>query len=654
MNPVQQVNAPPARPLMVFDGDCGFCRLWIRRWNHYTEDRVDYRAYQDPVVAEQFPEIPAEQFSSAVQFIEPDGRVSSGAAAVFAALAAHPRHQWLLEWYIHSAGFARATEWGYRLVARHRSFFSWLTRMGWGRTVEPPSQLLVRWIFLRAVGVVYLVAFVSLWMQIMGLVGSSGIIPAGATMESIRTQADAYKLGLDRYHIFPTFCWYSASDSFLKFQCAAGAGLALLVIFGVAPAPCLFLLWLIYLSLSTVCREFLGFQWDILLLQVGFLSIFFAPLQFLARIGREAPPSRIVLWVLRWLLFQLMLESGLVKLLSRDPSWHHLTALNFHYETQPLPTWIAWYAHQLSAWFQAGCVVAMFVVELLVPFLIFAPRRIRHFGCGALVLLQVGIMATGNYCFFNLLVIVLCLSLLDDFFLLSLLPAAPRQRIESRLAGAAGESAAAAPGGGAKRAPRKRWKWPVQVTVPLAIVAIGVSLLQMSAMAGLTMGWPGPVIALYQWLAPLRTFNHYGLFAVMTTSRPEIVVEGSNDGVTWREYEFKYKPGDVRRRPRFVEPHQPRLDWQMWFAALGTYPRNPWFVNFCTRLLQGSPEVLALMDRDPFPGAPPRYVRALLYDYHFTDPATRRRTGAWWRRELKGEYLPPISLGKDKTLAGGR
>ena len=241
MNPVQQVSSPPAKPLMVFDGDCGFCRLWIRRWQHYTGDRVDYLPYQDAQIAAQFPEIPADQFSTAVQFIEPDGGVSSGAAAVFAALATDPRHHWLLDWYIHSAGFARVTEWGYRLVARHRTLFSLLTRIGWGRTAEPPSQLLVRWIILRAVGGIYLIAFLALWVQIMGLVGSNGILPAKATMENIRTQADAYKLGLDRYHIFPTLCWLSSSDSFLKVQCAVGTALAVLVIFGVAPAPCLFL-----------------------------------------------------------------------------------------------------------------------------------------------------------------------------------------------------------------------------------------------------------------------------------------------------------------------------------------------------------------------------------------------------------------------------
>jgi lipase maturation factor 1 len=185
----------------------------------------------------------------------------------------------------------------------------------------------------------------------------------------------------------------------------------------------------------------------------------------------------------------------------------------------------------------------------------------------------------------------------------------------------------------------------VQFTVPLAAIAVVTALLQLCGMFRVPVPWPRPVLAVYGWLAPFRSFNSYGLFAVMTPSRPEIIIEGSDDGVTWRAYEFKYKPGDVKRRPRFVEPHQPRLDWQMWFAALGTYRQNPWLINCCVRLLQGSPPVLALLERDPFPNTPPRYIHAVVCDYRFTDFATRRKTGAWWHREDQGEYLPAFSLG---------
>ena len=638
---------------MVFDGDCNFCRVWIRRWQHTTEDRLDYLPFQDASITARFPEIPREQLETAVHLIESDGTVYTGAEAAFRALAHHPHEQWFLDWYIHSAVFARTSERAYRFVASHRTLFSTITRWLWGEHVEPPQHFLVRWLFLRSLAVIYLIAFISLWSQIIGLVGENGILPAKSTMENLRRQVTTANIGFERYHLFPTLCWFSASDRSLQWQCAVGVLLSVFLLVGVAPAPCLFLLWLIYLSLSTICREFLGFQWDILLLETGFLAIFFAPLTLFPHLVRPvssraaglpqvsqkqrlarslAPPSRTVLWLLRWLLFCLMFQSGCVKLLSGDPTWHNLTALTFHYETQPLPTWIGWYAHQLPVWFQKASTALMFGIELAVPFLIFAPRRPRFLGCLALIALQIFIFLTGNYCFFNLLTIALCFTLLDDAVLMRFLPkkimCASFPPLPSTL--------------------HARLTWLRRIaSLALACVFLGTSLLQFSSMFRLPIPWPNPIIAAYQWLSPFRTFGSYGLFAVMTTSRPEIIVEGSNDGVTWFEYEFKYKPGDLKRRPKFVAPHQPRLDWQMWFAALSDYRRNPWFVNFCVRLLQGSPEVLALVERNPFPNAPPRYIRAVVYDYHFTDFATRRKTGAWWRRELKGDYLPTISLHRE-------
>jgi lipase maturation factor 1 len=638
-----KVASPPAKALMIYDGDCNFCKLWIHRWQLTTGDRFDFLPFQDPSVATRFPEVPRGQFESAVQLVEPDGTVYGGAEAVFRALAYNPHEGWLLDWYEHSSVFAHITEWGYRLVARHRTLFSALTRLVWGRHLEPPTRNLVRWVFLRSLGLVYLIAFVSLWVQIVGLVGSNGILPADSAMESIRQRADAQHVALERYHMVPTLCWFKASDGFLKFQCAAGTALAALLVFGVAPAPCLFLLWLIYLSLATVCREFLGFQWDNLLLETGFLTIFLAPLQLWPRMSRAAPPSRLVLWLLRLLLFKLMFQSGCVKLLSHDAAWRNLTALTFHYETQPLPTWIGWYAHQLPVWAQKASAATMFGIELFVPFLIFAPRRLRHLACLVLVGFQGLIFLTGNYCFFNLLTVALCLLLLDDAALKAFLPA----RLADSLfpGGRASSRAQASSGNGAREdARRPGWRWPVQVTFPVAAIAVVTSLMQFTIMFRAPIPWPGPLLAVYGWIGPFRSFNSYGLFAVMTTSRPEIIIEGSDDGLIWRAYEFKYKPGDIKRRPGFVEPHQPRLDWQMWFAALGTYRQNPWLANLCVRLLQGSPPVLALLERNPFPDAPPHYIRAVVYDYHFTDFATRHKTGAWWRRQEQGAYLPALSL----------
>jgi len=376
-------------------------------------------------------------------------------------------------------------------------------------------------------------------------------------------------------------------------------------------------------------------------------------------------------------LFRLMFMSGAVKLLSADPSWWKLTALSFHYETQPLPTWVGWYAHQLPVWFQKISVAIMFGIELAAPFLILCGRRPRQIACGAFALLMLLISLTGNYCFFNLLTVALCVLLLDDTFLLRLLPASVaaflRTRLPSRAESApqpreAGQSAPAScsdsqPTNPSSAPPEARSYPPdAAVTFPswdgsgvglwvrtfgvgvLAAFIMVVSGTETAARLFRARNLPQPLLGLLQWVSPLRTINTYGLFAVMTTTRPEIVVEGSNDRLTWLTYDFKWKPGDPKRRPAFVAPHQPRLDWQMWFAALGDYRGNPWFVTFLVRLAQGSPEVLALLEENPFPEKPPRYLRAVLYEYHFTDFATRHTTGDWWRRERKGLYCPEIAL----------
>jgi predicted DCC family thiol-disulfide oxidoreductase YuxK len=650
------VTAPPHKPLVIYDGECNFCAVWVRRWQHTTGDQVDYIPFRDASVAAQFPELSRARFETAVHLVETDGSVYSGAEAAFRALGHGPHEPWLLELYLRYPSFAWLTEASYGFIARHRQLFSFLTRVAWGREVEPGSYVLVRWFFLRSLGVIYLIAFLSLWVQLMGLIGSNGVLPATLTMFGYRQEANMAHLGWHRFHVLPTLCWLSAGDGFLKFQCAAGTGLALVLILGFAPAPCLFLLWLVYLSLSVVSREFLSFQWDNLLLEVGFLAIFFAPLQ--RRRGACLPPSRLVLWLLRWLLFRLMLCSGLVKLLSGDPAWRNLTALTFHYETQPLPTWVGWYAHQLPTRIQQASTFLMFVIELALPFLIFAPRRVRQVPCAAFILLQFLIFLTGNYCFFNLLSVLLCLVLLDDAAVTRFLPSKVLRTIQpAPQAPSLPQASAEAPVNQAepvspnpvsqpkKAAPRG---WPIQVTFPLTCVAVLIPAMQFAAMLHVRAPWPGPMITAYSWIAPFRSFNSYGLFAVMTTNRREIIIQGSNDGVHWTDYEFKYKPGDPKRRPGFVEPHQPRLDWQMWFAALSDYQHNLWFVEFCVRLLNGSPQVLGLLQRNPFPKMPPRYLRALVYEYHFTDFATRRSTGAWWRREPKGEYVPVLTAQKGR------
>jgi hypothetical protein len=494
---------------------------------------------------------------------------------------------------------------------------------------EPPPFFISRWLFLRLLGVVYLTAFLSLWVQVHGLIGSRGILPVREYLADVRGVT-----GPERYYLVPTLCWLDDGDRFLNGQCAAGVVLSVLLIAGVAPAPVLFVLWVLYLSLSVAGQDFFNYQWDALLLEAGLLAVFLAPPQLWPRPAREAPPSRLVLWLFGWLLFRLMFGSGVAKLLSGDPTWRGLTALSYHYETQPLPTWTSWYMHQLPGGFQAGSVVVTFVAELVVPLAVFGPRRWRLVAFVGIVGLQVLIAATGNYGFFNLLTVVLCVPLLED----SLFPARWRARF--------------VPAGPAAAAPRARG-WPGWVLGPVAAVVVTLSALPFLARGGLVRRWPAWVVEAYRAAASFRSVNSYGLFAVMTTHRPEIIVEGSDDGVTWLPYEFRWKAGDVQRRPRFAGPHLPRLDWQMWFAALDDYRENPWFLHFLARLLDGSPEVLALLETNPFPDHPPRFVRAVLYDYHFTDPATRSATGAWWRRERLELYCPVLSRPEEAPLPGG-
>jgi predicted DCC family thiol-disulfide oxidoreductase YuxK/uncharacterized membrane protein YphA (DoxX/SURF4 family) len=613
-----RVASPPSKPLLVFDGDCHFCRRWVARWQNATGDAVTYLPFQDESIAARFPEIPREDLERAIHLILPDGSVCTGAEAVFRSLAEAEKERWLLRLYRNFPGFADLSELLYEEVATHRTFLSKLDRVYSGPGLTPLSCIRVRFIFLRGLALIYLIAFASLLGQIQGLAGSHGIVPAQSIMDALKVDATDHHIGLERFHAVPTLGWWSASDRALNWQCGAGVCLSLLLLFGIAPAPVLFLLWCIYLSMTTICAPFLDFQWDILLLETGFLAIFFAPLQWVERPSRQSAPSSIPLWLLRWLVFRLMLESGCVKLMSGDISWWNLTALRVHYETQPLPTWIGWYAHQLPGGAQAACTFLLLFIELVFPALIFAGRRARLTAAGFFVLLQVLIMLTGNYTFFNWLTILLCLPLLDDDALKS------RPRPSAALSRCA--------------------RWPRLILLPMAFVIALVTAMGLLETLHVAQRWPAPARALYAWLEPLHSFNSYGLFAVMTQTRPEIIVEGSNDGQDWLPYEFKYKPGDVKNKPRFVAPFQPRLDWQMWFAALGGPRENPWFLNFEGRLLENSPEVLALLGSNPFPKAPPKYIRALLYEYHFTDMATRRATGQWWRREYKGIYVPPIGL----------
>lgn len=467
-------------------------------------------------------------------------------------------------------------------------------------------------------------AFLSLEVQIDGLIGSSGILPVEPYLTAVWE-----KLGIVGYWTYPTLCWFNATDTFLHFLSVGGAFLSLLLIAGVCPIPSLIALWMFYLSLSTVARTFLGFQWDTLLLEVGFLAIFLAPNQWFPRFSRERLPSRIAIWLCFWLLFRLMFSAGLVKLTSGDLSWRHLTALNYHYETQPIPNALSWYAHQIPENWQKISVACVFIIEILSPFLIFGPRRLRLVAFFAINFLMVLIISTGNYCFFNLLAIALSVLLLDDEYWKRILPMRwfkfPPTAVRSSLTNFIAAIIVAA------------------LVIPLSVIQMKprVFRLKLSDIEK----------RLYSWTAPYRTVNGYGLFANMTESRPEIIIQGSDNRKDWRDYAFKWKPGDLQRLPSQVAPHQPRVDWQMWFEALN-YQRGgkptEWFRGFLVALLSGRGPVLDLLEHNPFTKAPPEYIRAIVYDYRFTDRAEKESTGNWWKREYTGVYVYPSSLPKEK------
>ena len=614
-----QAQLPGNRPLLVFDGDCGFCRRSVLRWRRLTGERIDHAPSQE--VAGRFPQIPPERFRDAVILVEPDGTWLEGAAAIFRSLQLAGRWRWLHAAYRRVPAFARIAEAVYGWVASHRTGVSRLTRLVFG-SGDPPTYYLTRRLFLRGLGLVYLFAFLSLAVQIDGLVGSNGILPAGEYMDHVARQVEDRQLGADGYRLVPTLCWYDAGDGFLALLCWGGALMALLVLAGIFPWPLLLALWVAYLSLAVVGQIFLGYQWDALLLETGLLAVFLAPLRPWPNLRKEAPPSPAVLWLIRWLLFRLLLASGLVKLVGDRPTWESLTALTYHYETQPIPTWTAWYAHQLPLWFQKFSTVLMFGIELLVPFLILLPRRFRRLAFLPLILLQLLIAGTGNYGFFNVLTVVLCITLLDDGILQRFYPRRLRGRIPDH-----------------DRPARLRRVFLAPAAALLFVLSTTAFAFQFTEGSLV----PGFARDLHTWAQPFRSFNRYGLFARMTTSRPEIVVEGSNDGRNWKAYRFRWKPGDPLRPPRFAGPHMPRLDWQMWFAALRGSRRAPWFHHFVARLQEGSPEVLALLDDDPFRGEPPLHIRGMLFDYRFTDAATRRTEDAWWQRRALGLYSPVVT-----------
>jgi hypothetical protein len=483
-------------------------------------------------------------------------------------------------------------------------------------SADRPSYWLTRFVVLRLLGLVYFVAFLSLAQQVLPLVGHDGLLPADVFLARVATHAGSRGAG---FLALPSVFWLGASDAVLVAGARTGVVVSLVVCAGAANAIVMAFLWALYLSFVHVGQDWYGYGWEIQLAETGFLAIFLCPLVDPRPFPRRAPPTPVV-WLFRWLIFRVMLGAGLIKLRG-DRCWRDLTCLYWHYETQPLPNPLSRGLHFMPHWFHRAGVVFNHVAELGAPWFVFGPRLARHVAGAVLLVFQIFLILSGNLSFLNWLTIVPILACFDDALLARVLPRALVARAE--------------------RAAREALPSRAQQVAATALVVV-VAVLSVAPVENLL----SPHQAMNTSFEALELVNTYGAFGSVGRHRNEIVFEGTDDpsptdASEWREYEFKCKPGDVRRRPCVVAPYQYRIDWQIWFAAMSTAARYPWTMHLVWKLLHGDPATLSLLAGNPFPDAPPRFIRARLYRYEFAPPGDPG--GAWWRRTLIGDWLPPLA-----------
>ena len=486
------------------------------------------------------------------------------------------------------------------------------------------GHLWARFIFLRALGLIFFSAFYSLAFQIYGLVGAHGILPAHTYLDSVSNALGQF----ERFWYAPTLLWLGPGDMGLRVIVAAGLVVSLLLTFNVRPRLMAGLSTVLFLSCIAVLQDFSSYQSDGMLMEAGFISLFYAPRGTLPGLGAFDPPSRFSRFMLEWEWFRIYFESGVVKLASGDPHWRNLTAMDEYYQNGPLPSWIGWYVQHFPHWFHAATVLVILFVELVLVWFVFGNRRLRIVCFLVATALQIGIIATANYAFLNYLVLALGVLLLDD-------------RVFGRI-----------------RLPVVASNEPANTTwivIRKRVEAVLLGFALYATIAAFFEAGPSSVLTLpARVLDPFRIANSYGLFAIMTQGRYEIEFQGSSDGQTWLVYRFRYKPQDVRERPGFFAPYQPRFEWNLWFASLDPWSASPWVIATEQRLVEGSPGVLALFRDDPFKGRPPKVVRTIRWQYWFTDMQTMLRTGEWWRRRQIGPFAPPVMRGIDGGIVIGR
>lgn len=494
-----------------------------------------------------------------------------------------------------------------------------------------------RWIFLRALGVIFGSAFYSLLFQIHGLIGPHGILPADSYLAALAATLP----WTARVWTAPTLLWLSASDRALALLVGAGLLAAVLLTINIWPRLTAAICTILFLSCVAALQEFSSYQSDGMLLQAGVAAVLLAPRGLHPRLGASSPPPWASVWLLRWEWFSIYFGSGLVKLLSGDVQWRTLTAMDHYYENSPLPSWIGWYAQQFPHAIHAAMALLTLVVELVTPWVLLFPRRPRRAIAVLLTVFQIGIIATANYAFLNYLVLILAVFLVDDPALVGFgrwLLQRTRRRDARDARDAHIPVAPSEPRAAVMARPLGGSSWIGWVSTLVLIGTVYAS----------TLSFLGPAVPVLlsapaRVVAPFRIANAYGLFAVMTTAEYEIEFQGTRDDSVWVAYPFRYKPQDPGVAPGVYAPYQPRFEWNLWFASLGPWMETPWVVTTQARLLTNDPHVLALFASNPFASAPPRAVRSVLWRYWFTDASTRRRTGRWWNREFLGVYAGTVS-----------
>src|SRR5579864_5233638 len=492
--------------------------------------------------------------------------------------------------------------------------------------------LLPRWIFLRALGLIYYSAFFSLVFQIRGLIGPQGILPAGDYLRAVAEQ-----FGRVGYWYAPTLLWLSSGRHMLTGICWVGMIASVLLVLNLWPRGMLAICFVCFLSFVSAAQDFSGYQSDGMLLEAGFISLFFAPSGFRPGFGQVSPPSRASLFLLQWEWLRIYFESGVAKIAGGDPEWRHLTAMDEYYQNGPLPTWIGWYVQHLPHWFHAATAFATLSLELGLVWMLFMPRRWRIVCFLIVTPWEIGVILTANYTFLNYLVLSLGVLLLDDSFLLRFLP----ERWKKSFAEGATQSDVQTSG-------ELRHSFKV---LKLALGAVMLSWVFYATAAELIWFSPislptAPVVA----LEPFRIANRYGLFGIMTRGRYEIEFQGSDDGKNWVLYSFRYKPQDVNKPLGVYAPYQPRFDWNLWFASLGSWRDYPIVPRTEVRLLSNDADVLSLFAGNPFEKAPPHQVRAVIWQYWFTIISEKRKEGLWWRRQFLGLYAPTLEREPDGTI----